>query len=133
MNAVASLSVEIDPAIRADPSLLSAVEAAVGFFQEGLHRLDTRYDTPATNPELRWEPDPDKKGAVRVVYRENIPTQGLQVVLRRVPVSQLLDGVGQRSWMLKLLQSISGNRYDRFIRRFEQMLQASEEAEANGQ
>ncbi len=132
MNSLATLAVEIDPAIRADVPLLAAVEAANSYFREGLDSIDTRYDTPAANPELRWGPDPDEKEAVRIVYREDFPAQGLQVVLRRVPVSQLLDGVGRRSWMLKLLQYINGRRYDRAIRHFEKSIQEYEEAEQNG-
>ena len=135
MSATTLLAVEVDPAIRADEPLYAAVQAATDFAQEGLEHIDAASGTQTAQPEIRWAFDEDDdQRRLKITYREQ-PTgslTGFQQVMRRVPISQILDAVGRRSWMLQVLQGVNRRRYDEVIHRFERLIREREESEANG-
>ncbi len=135
MSTVTTVEVEADPAIRANEPLDAAVRNATSYFQEGLERIDAISQTPTIHPEIRWSIDEDAgQGFLKITYRERaVDLPHYQNIMKRVPISQILDGVGRRSWMLRLLQSVNSRRYDQAIDRFERLIQEQEEAEANGQ
>jgi hypothetical protein len=131
MSELVQLRVETDPLIEANPALGNAVRRASEYFRIGLEHIDTTSHTETSNPELRWsaeEPD-----TVKIEYSEEV--DGLpryRSTNRGVPVSQLLDEVGSRTWMLRLLQSVNRRRYDRVMERFERSIRELEEAEEHG-
>ncbi len=136
MSETTLLSVEVDPAIRSDERLYAAVQSATGYVQEGLGHIDTTSETQTVQPELRWSFDEDDgHRQLKITYREQPANHriGFQQIMRRVPVSQILDGVGRRSWMIRILQGVNRQRYDEVINRYEQLLREREESEANGQ
>ena len=136
MSGTTLLSVEVDPAIRSDERLYAAVQSATGYVQEGIEHIDATSETQTVQPELRWSFDEDDgHRQLKITYREQPADRrtAFQQIMRRVPVSQILDGVGRRSWMIRILQGVNRQRYDEVINRFEQLIREREESEANGQ
>ena len=135
MSTITKVEVDADPAIRANEPLDAALRSATSYFQEGLIHIDAASRTQTIQPEILWSVDEDAgPGFLKFTYREQVA--GLpnnQIRMKRVPISQILDGVGRRSWMLRLLQSVNSRRYDQVIDRFERLIQEQEEAEAKGQ
>ncbi len=135
MSGTSLLAVEIDPEIRSNERLYAAVQRATDYVQEGLGQIDAKSETQTAQPEIRWSFDEDdEQRGLKITYREKPADSrtGFQQVMRRVPISQILDGVGRRSWMIQILQGVNRRRYDEVINRFEQLIREREESEANG-
>ena len=136
MSATATmLETETDPRIRANEPLNAAVQSATNYLQEGLEHIDATSQTQTFQREMRWAFDEDAgEGFLKIMYRERVASiPDYQNTMRSVPISQILDAVGRRSWMLRLLQSVNSRRYDQVIDRFERLIREREEAEAHGQ
>ena len=122
------IGLEVDEVIRRRHDLMTAIDAATHFFEEGMDFAGI--DSQSINPELYWTLNTDHT-IVQVEYKER--TNGLlNMVMRNFPLSHLFDEVNRRTWMLRLLRDVNGMRYYRVMQRYEKMIEELEEAESNG-
>jgi hypothetical protein len=133
MNERPKLTVEIDPELPTSQPLSEAIQAASRHLEEGLARVDNASKTRTIQPKLRWEmnTDDEQRLTLRMVYNEEADgtRKGLQSTQKRVPISQMLDGVGRRYWVFHLLESVGRHRTKYLIAELERKIMEQEEAE----
>lgn len=130
-TATEGIAVSIEDSIKSNPTLFKAVTNATEFFEVGLDHIDLKAQIKAINPAIRWSINEEQ--ILQLEYREELPGEPPYHFRSKIPVARMLDAVDRKSLILQLLQSVNDRRYRSVIKKFEQMIQEREEAEANGQ